>query len=141
MTVDPRALADIHARSISPAWSATALAELLAQDGVWAETAPDGFVLMRQADDEAEVLTLAVLPEARRQGRGRALMQTALDSCRTRGVSQVFLEVAADNPRAQALYRSLGMTEGGRRRAYYARPDGPAVDALILTLDLAQVLP
>ena len=113
----------------------------MAQDGVWAETAPDGFVLMRQAGDEAEVLTLAVLPEARRQGRASALMRAALETCRSRGVTQVFLEVAADNPGAQALYATLGMVEGGRRRAYYARPDGPPVDALILTLDLPRVLP
>lgn len=141
MTVDPARLADIHARAIAPAWAEAAFRDLLGQPGVWAETEADGFILMRQAGDEAEVLTLAVLPEARRRGRGLALMQAALATCRDRGVNQVFLEVAADNAAAQALYRAVGMVESGRRRGYYARKPGPAVDALILTLNLGPTLP
>lgn len=141
MKPDPARLADIHARAITPAWTETALRDLLDQPGVWAEVTEHGFILMRQAGDEAEVLTLAVLPEARRRGQGLALMQAALATCRTRGVSDVFLEVAADNAPARVLYRSLGMIEGGRRRGYYARRPGPAVDALILTLNLGPTLP
>ncbi len=141
MIPDPARLAAIHARAITPAWSEAALRDLLAQPGVWAEVEADGFVLMRQAGDEAEVLTLAVLPEARRRGRGHALMQAALTTCRTRGVSDVFLEVAADNTAAQALYQRLGMIETGRRRGYYTRSDGSPVDALILTLNLGRTLP
>jgi ribosomal-protein-alanine N-acetyltransferase len=141
MSIDPARLADIHARAITPAWTEAALRDLLDQPGVWAEAEADGFILMRQAGDEAEVLTLAVLPEARRRGRGHALMQAALATCRSRGVSDVFLEVAADNAAARALYQSLGMVESGHRRGYYARSDGPAVDALILTRNLGRTLP
>ncbi len=141
MSPDPARLAAIHARAISPAWSETALRDLLNQPGVWAEATADGFILMRQAGDEAEVLTLAVLPEARRHGQGLALMQAALATSRARAVRHVFLEVAADNTAAQALYRSLGMVESGRRRGYYGRSPGPAVDALILTLNLGPTLP
>ena len=141
MIPDPAHLAAIHARAITPAWTEAALRDLLDQPGVWAAVEPDGFILMRQAGDEAEVLTLAVLPEARRRGQGLALMQGALAACRTRGVSDVFLEVAADNAAAQALYRAVGMIESGRRRGYYARSDGSPVDALILTLNLGEALP
>ena len=141
MSIDAARLADIHARAITPAWTEAALRDLLAQPGVWAEVEADGFALMRQAGDEAEVLTLAVWPEARRRGRGHALMQAALATCRTRGVSDVFLEVAADNTAARALYQGLGMIESGRRRGYYARSEGPAVDALILTRNLGGTLP
>lgn len=141
MKIDPAHLADIHARAITPAWTEAALRNLLAQAGVWAEAEADGFILMRQADDEAEVLTLAVLPDARRRGRGLALMHAALATCRDRGVSDVFLEVAADNDAARALYQSLGMIESGRRRGYYGRSDGSSVDALILTLNLGAALP
>lgn len=141
MIPDPGRLAAIHARAITPAWTEAALRDLLDQPGVWAEAEAGGFVLMRQAGDEAEVLTLAVLPEARRRGRGLALMQAALATCRARGIQQVFLEVAADNAVARALYQRLGMIETGRRRGYYARSDGSSVDALILTLNLAVALP
>jgi len=139
--VDPAYLAAIHDRAISPAWTEQAFRDLLDQPGVWAEVDTDGFILMRQADDEAEVLTLAVLPDGRRRGRGLALMQAALAACRARGVQQVFLEVAADNEAAKSLYHAVGMIETGRRRGYYARGDGHAVDALILTLNLGPALP
>ncbi len=141
MKPDPAHLAAVHARAITPAWSEEAFRDLLDQPGVWAEAEADGFILMRQAGDEAEVLTLAVLPGARRQGRGLTLMRAALTACRIRGVNDVFLEVAADNDAARSLYRAVGMVESGRRRAYYARSDGPPVDALILTLNLGRALP
>ena len=77
MIPDPAHLAAIHARAITPAWTEAALRDLLDQPGVWAEVEADGFVLMRQAGDEAEVLTLAVLPEARRRGLAQALLHHA----------------------------------------------------------------
>ena len=52
-----------------------------------------------------------------------------------RGVTTVFLEVAADNPGAQGLYASLGFVQVGRRKGYYARSGG-AVDALVLSVAL-----
>ncbi len=51
-----------------------------------------------------------------------------------RRVREVFLEVRADNPVAQALYASEGFAELGRRPRYY-QPDG--VDALVMRLDVA----
>jgi len=71
--------AAIHARSADAPWSAETIGGLLAQSGVFGFVAltgeePQGFVLCRIAADEAEVLTLAVLPEARRQGIARALV-------------------------------------------------------------------
>ena len=43
-----------------------------------------------------------------------------------------FLEVAADNAAAQALYARAGFAESGRRRGYYRRPDGSGLDALVM---------
>jgi ribosomal-protein-alanine N-acetyltransferase len=92
-----------------------------------------GFVLARTAADEAEVLTLAVLPAARRQGIGGALLAEALAGARLRGACAMFLEVSARNAAALALYAGAGFAEVGRRRRYYA--DG--ADALVLRRDLA----
>jgi len=141
-TANPAAaLADIHASAFDAPWTADAFADLLAQAGVWALAEDDGFVLMRIAADEAEVLTLAVRPAARRAGLARRLLARALDGAARGGARRVFLEVAADNVAAQALYAGAGFAEAGRRPRYYARLDGERVDALLLARDLASPLP
>jgi len=81
---------------------------------------------------EAEIATLVVHPEHRRQGIGRALLRQALTyACAQGPVQRVFLEVRADNAPAQALYRAFGFAVVGRRRHYYFTPQG-RVDALIM---------
>jgi [ribosomal protein S18]-alanine N-acetyltransferase len=87
-----------------------------------------GFVLARAAAGEAEILTLAVVPAARRQGVGSALLAGAMAAACARGAAEMFLEVAASNAAAHALYAGLGFTEVGRRPRYYA--DG--ADAFVL---------
>lgn len=143
-------MAELHkmAFPLEAAWSATAFAELLHHPGSFALLAegsvrtgepreesvePLGFVLCRTAGGECEVLTVAVLPRARRQGIGRALIHAALDHAAARGAETVFLEVAADNPAAQALYRGQGFALAGRRQAYYRSTQGDeAKDALVM---------
>ena len=73
-------------------------------------------------------LTLAVAPAARGQGLGAMLLAGAMQGAVLRGAGEMFLEVAAGNAAALALYRSAGFAEVGRRRRYYA--DGS--DALVL---------
>lgn len=133
-----RDLADLHARCFtSPRpWSAEEFAALLADASVFLCHAPQGFLLGRVAADEAELLTLAVAPEARRQGTGRRLLDDFHAECRRRGAVTAFLEVAADNLPAIALYAAAGWHESGRRRGYYRRPDAAPCDALILRRDL-----
>ena len=62
-------LAALHATAFAAPWSAREFSDLLAQAGVFAVVEPDGFILIRQVLDEAEILTLAVRPEARRSCR------------------------------------------------------------------------
>ncbi len=136
-----QALAALHAEAFGAPWSAEAFAALLAQPGVVLEAEPDGFVLIQTAADEAEILTLAVRPAARRKGVATALIETAARRADQAGAGRLFLEVAEDNLGAQALYARLGFELVGRRPRYYARPDGPAVDALLLARNLAGPLP
>ena len=134
-------LAALHARCLAPAWDEAAMRALLSHSGTWAvvgpATDPAGFVLCRVAGGEAEILAMGVLPEARRRGLARALLGVALAAMAEAGASRAFLEVAADNEPARALYASAGFVEAGRRRAYYARPGAAGMDALVL----ARVLP
>lgn len=83
---------------------------------------------------DADIQTIAISPLARGRGRGRALLSALLEVARERGAREVFLEVRADNPVAEALYVSEGFAEIGRRPRYY-QPDD--VDAVVMKLELA----
>ena len=131
-----RGLAGLHAEAFEAPWSATAFADLLGQAGVFLEGDADGFVLIRAVADEAEILTLAVRPAARRKGLGARLVRAATARATAIGATRMFLEVAEDNAPARALYRALGFEAAGRRPRYYSRAEGPAVDALLLVLNL-----
>ena len=100
-----------------------------------------GFILGRAVAGEAELLTLAVAPEARRRGLGRKLVARFLYQARLRGAEQAFLEVAAGNAAARALYARCGFAESGRRRGYYRGPDGVAVDAIVMVRGLSEPMP
>jgi ribosomal-protein-alanine N-acetyltransferase len=122
------ALVAIHAAAFPPAeqWADKAMAEILAMPGVFGFIeSRGGMILARAVAGEVEILTLAVAPQARRQGIGRALVAQVASA--TPG-QPIFLEVAADNAAGQALYRTAGFLECGCRRDYY----GPGRDALIL---------
>jgi ribosomal-protein-alanine acetyltransferase len=95
----------------------------------------DGYagLLAPAGANEGDIQTIAVAPAARRHGLGRVLMRQLITEARTRGLAEVFLEVRADNPGAQSLYRELGFEELGVRPRYY-QPDD--VDALVMRLTL-----
>jgi ribosomal-protein-alanine N-acetyltransferase len=84
----------------------------------------------------ADVQTIAVVPEYVGWGIGSALLPELINEGRRRGAADVLLEVRADNPRAQQLYRRFGFEQIHVRRKYYR--DG--VDALIMRLQLEDVL-
>lgn len=135
---DLPAMAALHACAFPPAdrWGEEALRLMLEMPGAFGllvaageEAPPAGFILIRVAADEAEVLTLAVHPAARRQGLGLVLLETAMAAALAQGAARLFLEVSVANEGAQALYAAAGFTEAGRRRRYY--PDGS--DALVLS--------
>ena len=83
---------------------------------------------------DADIQTIAIGEAARGRGRGRTILEALLAEASARGVREVFLEVRADNPVAQALYASEGFAEVGRRPRYY-QPDD--VDAVVMRLDVA----
>ena len=134
----PDALAALHARSftVPRPWSAAEFAALLRNPGVILATESDGFVLGRVVADEAELLTLAVAPGQRRTGIGRRLIDRFLLAAHAAGALRAFLEVSVENDAATRLYRAAGFVDAGRRPGYFQGPDGPAVDALILSCDL-----
>jgi len=142
---DAAALADAHATAFDEPWRAEEFEDLLQGPGVFGFLATDGrprgMVLCRVVADEMEVLTLAVDPQARRQGLGTALATAALGAGRQAGATAAFLEVAVDNAAATALYAALGFRREGMRRGYYDRGAAGTVDALVMRLDLKPEAP
>ena len=143
LACDLDALADLHERAFPPGWSREALAALLGSPGVAAflaeseaDTAPCGFVLVRTAADEGEVLTIAVDPDRRRAGIARALLDMALAGAVCAGARAMFLEVEAGNVAAERLYASAGFRIVGLRRDYYRHANGDRRDAQVMRLDL-----
>lgn len=126
----PDDLAALHAACFTrpPPWPSDGFTALLDSPGVFLLSRPAGFLMGRVVAEEAELLTLAVDPAARRQGIGRGLAEAFERRVAGQGARCAFLEVASDNGPAQALYRALGWTVEGRRRAYY----GAGVDALVM---------
>ncbi|MGO2141358.1 MAG: ribosomal protein S18-alanine N-acetyltransferase [Leucobacter sp.] len=94
-----------------------------------------GYAGLLVLGSDGDIQTIAVTPDLRGAGHGRALMNEMLDEAARRGATQVFLEVRADNPAARGLYASLGFTEIGVRPRYY-QPEG--VDAIVMLLQLKE---
>jgi ribosomal-protein-alanine N-acetyltransferase len=137
--------AALHCESFVPfgerGWTRQDMAELLGSPGVaglllQTDDADVGMAICRVAADESELITLAVRPARRRRGAGRRLLAAATDHVRAMGARTLFLEVAADNSAARALYESAGFRVSGRRPAYFRRGDRPSVDAFVMVLDL-----
>jgi [ribosomal protein S18]-alanine N-acetyltransferase len=93
-----------------------------------------GYAGLLAAGEQADVLTIAVATSQWGQGIGSRLLAALLAEARQRGCTEMFLEVRADNMRAQRLYKWFGFGEIGIRRGYY-QPSG--TDAIVMRRDLA----
>src|SRR3954451_6860543 len=103
---DCRLMAAIHATAFSAqdAWSETVFCRQLGFPGVFGLLHPSGgLILARVAADDAEILTLAVLPEARRSGVATALIHESAMTAAGMGALGLFLEVPVANSAARAL--------------------------------------
>ena len=139
-------LAEIHRDAFRRTWSAHEFSALLTDPSVFALVARQtslfgsrriaGFVLVRFAADEAEILTIAVRPNLRRRGVGRLLMNDVSRRLYRERIARLFLEVDRANAAAVALYRSLGFTVAGERKQYYASPAAKDGDGTALVMRL-----
>ncbi len=137
MSMPPERMAEIHARCFTTPrpWRAAEFAALCASPHVFACTCAkgaEGFALGRVIAAEAELLTLAVIPDMQGRGIGRGLLGRFEEAARRRGAERAFLEVSQANTRAIALYRAAGYTESGRRSGYYRGGDGRRADAILM---------
>ena len=138
-TTDANRLSHLHGQCFSEAWSADYIAALLAQPATIALICDSGFVLVRVAGGESEVLSLGVTPAARRRGIGSILLGEALNQARTHGATVMFLDVGAGNSPAIALYKRFGFAQVGSRPGYYTKAGAAPEDALVFRVDIAPV--
>ncbi|MFV0292206.1 MAG: ribosomal protein S18-alanine N-acetyltransferase [Paracoccus sp. (in: a-proteobacteria)] len=127
-------LATIHASCFTHPrpWGSTEFTELLTDPANFLITRQQAFVLGRSVLDEAELLTIAVSPEARRRGLGHTLLAAFETMAMSRNAITAFLEVAADNIPALTLYDQAGWQSAGCRRNYY----GHGTDAVVMCKNL-----
>lgn len=92
-----------------------------------------GYAIAHTVADVADLLNIAVHPDARGRGIGAALLDALMARCAVRGAESMTLDVRESNAAARALYASRGFIPIGRRRRYYRIPDE---DALVLQAPL-----
>jgi len=134
-------LARIHAASFDHGWTADALRTLASAAHSHLYVAEDNgpvvsFILLTVVAGEGEILTIATAPDRRGCGHAGRLLAHVAEVLTAEQTEALFLEVAVDNRPALALYEHAGFKPAGRRKAYYSRGDGAAVDACILRLAL-----
>ncbi len=135
-------LSSLHARCCRIGWSATTLQSLLAQGfGLYTKTEDllTGFIVWQCAADTADLLTLAVHPEYRRQGIGHTLLYNSILSLRNNNMTTFFLEVSKENQAAISLYERLNFKVCGLRPNYYTE-EGIQRDALTMSLSADQLV-
>jgi ribosomal-protein-alanine acetyltransferase len=142
-------IAVLHAQCFDDAWDEASLYSMMSQPSFLGfvmsidepEMAnPVGFLLCQRALDEAEILTIGVLPEHRGRGLAKILLQHASQVLRAEMTRALFLDVGATNRAALALYQTAGFEQVAVRPNYY-KTAHKNEDALVLKLDLTQKRP
>lgn len=144
MTVVPMAerhlagLAEIEKVCFHAPWSESMLREELGK-GIFLAAERDGqtvgYVGCQTVLDEGYITNVAVSPDCRRHGIGRALIEELASRARAQGLSFVTLEVRASNTPAMKLYEGAGFVRVGERKNFYT---APVEDAVLMTLFLKE---
>lgn len=124
-------LANLHQKCFpNKPWSADDFRDLK-NSGCEIIMSENGFIVYRIVVDEAEIITIGVNPDFRRQGIAAAMVGIIEKTLKNQGVKKIFLEVASNNIPAQKLYENSGFVQVGLRPKYY---DG--VDAILMSKDI-----
>jgi ribosomal-protein-alanine N-acetyltransferase len=139
-------LAEMHSDAFRRGWSGAEFEALLVQPGVRALLAhyrncfgsrvPAGFVLYRLVEDEAEIISVAVVGNCRRRGVARRLIEEASRTLYREGTHRIHLEVEDGNAAAIGLYRGLEFRESGTRKGYYTQGRDTPAGALVMVRQL-----
>lgn len=128
----------IENESFSTPWSNTSIIHAVDDDTVRCicflyDGQVAGYAMFVFAADEGELLNIAVDPNKRGLGIGKALLSHVITAARELCCQTMYLEVRASNTTAAALYKSFGFQAVGLRRSYYRYP---VEDAVVMALNL-----
>lgn len=134
-------LTKIHEKCFPRYWNRQAFTDFFAVENTFAllveeGNAPVAIMVYRAAFEQADVLTLAVLPAWRRQGIAKILVDGMVENCQKLGAKKLFLEVEVGNDPAIKLYENAGFKHISRRKLYYQQLDGSLTDALVMSKKL-----
>ncbi|MCE2926176.1 MAG: GNAT family N-acetyltransferase [Rickettsiales bacterium] len=131
-------LAEIHRESFPMYWDLTAFNDFFNIPQTRALMIGEGaMIVFRQSGEQADIITLAVRPNHRRQGFARKLVLAALEELKASRAEQIFLDVEVGNSPAIKLYESIGFLVQRRRKLYYRQKDGSYTDALVMSKKIA----
>ncbi len=138
---DALTLAALHKACFAESWTAESFVSLMSTRGSFAliarrDGAPEGFILIRAVAGEGEILSIGVVPAARRGGLARSLIGAAAARADEEGAKALFLEVSTANTAARALYEGCGFRQVGLRKAYYREIGKTPEDAAVLKANL-----
>lgn len=138
---DASAIAALHTSSFRRGWSEQEVEGLLLDGHVVVHRVTsgrvlNGFIMSRLVEDEAEILSVAVVGRQRGRGLARKLLDFHLRRLAGLGARAIFLEVDEGNEPALRLYRHAGFREISRRPGYYPAEGGVTAAALVLRRDL-----
>ena len=125
-------LAELHKQCFpDKPWSASDFADLK-KSGCEIIASNNGFIVWRAVADQAEIISIGVAPNARRQGIAETMILLMEQELKKSSVVNVFLEVNEVNVPAKNLYKKMGFLPTGTRPKYY---DG--IDAVIMQKDIS----
>jgi len=141
------AIADLEKQLFDSQLDAPALAILLSKAAfhgtVLVDDAPMrhiAYILAYITTDSAEIISIGTHQDQQRRGYGRRILQNFIADVSGRNISEIDLEVAADNFPAIRLYQNCGFVDVGRRKNYYRRQDG-LCDALMMKRTAGSAFP
>lgn len=122
-------IAMIEKACFSTAWTEESIADSIANESsyfniAYADNQPAGYMSMQVCCGEGDIMRVAVLPDFRRFGIGRALLTECFS---VNKLDAVFLDVRENNVPAIKLYESFGFEKIGVRKNYYSNPTENAV--------------
>lgn len=123
------AIVEIEKESFSLPWSKNAFEESMAYEhtiflvAILKDTnEPIGYIGMYKIFNEGDITNIAVKPQYRGMGIGKALMREIIDRARELEISQLMLEVRESNQAAIGLYKEMGFENAGIRKNFYEQP-------------------
>jgi len=140
---DAKRLADLHEGAFHRSWSENEFSLMLSS----AHKNPClivcdkkrkivAFAILKQVQDEAELLSIITDRKWRKKGIGKALLVAIIEFLTMSPVTKFFLEVAEDNVAAIKLYNGFGFEIIGKRENYYSLAGAKSANALVMALNL-----